>query len=630
MKKRIIAIICFLLMATISLNFIGCDLGSDKKGGKKRSDREEDRPGDPVLNEEAINAFHEFLDANHFVEGMSQSEFIDLMSQYRYEGASIDDIIVGEHYDGPYGGGYQASCDVFGYSNDYAESEDGTFANYRNSLSASVQLEGLNLPSNIKFGDSLESVMQKLGTSFDVKKDFKGDYDDPTSMTLYNLGGVSLKIKNCLLGAEESGKPLYDYELTYLEEYSVTRADGRLAVVTRSVKLSFKDEDELGNVNISVNERILLEHNVSDNSAVVTDFAIRLFAASNETDKNTLISPLSVLCALAMTANGAEGQTLEEMESVLGMSIEDYNIYLYAYMNSLPQGAKYKLNLANSIWFKNDESLSVNSDFLQTNSDFYGADIRKESFDESTVRNINNWVSNRTDGMITQLLDKIPTDAVMYLINALAFDAEWAVKYDENDVYLGEFTNEDGAVTDVEMMRGDDGLYIEDELATGFIKYYSGHKYAFVALLPDERISVEDYIATLNGERLQSILSNGRDDVLLITSMPKFSVEYDIEMSEILCGMGMPTAFSSGLADFSGIGTSDIGNIYINRVIHKTFIEVAEQGTRAGAVTAVEMNAEGMSPEEVKNVHLDRPFIYMLIDCENNIPFFIGTLMDIE
>lgn len=630
MKKRVIAVICIILMAAISVNLIGCDLGSSKKSGKKRSDGGKEGGDDPVLNEEAINAFHDFLDAAHFVEGMSQSEFINQMSRYRYEGSSINEIIEGMHYDGPYGGGYQASCDGFGYSNDYIASEDGTFANYKNSLSTRVQLEGLTLPNGINFSDSLGAVMQKLGTPFDIKKDFRADYDDASSMTLYNVGGVSLKITNCLLGAGESGKPLYDYELTYLEEYSVTRADGRLAVVTRCARLSFTDENKLGQVNISVNERILLAHSAADNSTVVTDFAIRLFKYSNEAEKNTLISPISVLCALAMTANGAEGDTREEMESVLGMSIDDYNIYLYAYLNSLPQGAKYKLNLANSIWFKDDASLSVNSDFLQINKDFYGADIRKESFDERTVNNINNWVSNRTDGMITQLLDKIPTDAVMYLINALAFDAEWAVKYDENDVYIGEFTNEDGAVTEVEMMRGDDGLYIEDELATGFIKYYSGHKYAFVALLPDEGTSVEDYIETLDGERLQSMLANGRDDVLLITSMPKFSVEYDVEMSEILSEMGMPTAFSSGMADFSGLGTSDIGNIYISSVIHKTFIEIAEQGTRAGAVTSVEMNEEGMAPEEVKNVHLDRPFVYMLIDCENNIPFFIGALMDVE
>lgn len=360
-----------------------------------------------------------------------------------------------------------------------------------------------------------------------------------------------------------------------------------------------------------------------------TDFAIRLFKASNEDGKNTLISPLSVLCALSMTANGAVGETLEEMESVLGMSAADYNVFLNSYVRSLPQGEKYKLSLANSIWFKDDGLFEIKGEFLQTNADYFGADIYKAAFDSQTLYDINSWVNRETDGMIDKVLNTIPKEAVMYLINALAFEAEWEEKYTKNDVYDGEFTREDGEVIDVKMMRGEDGYYLEDEDATGFIKYYSGRKYAFVALLPNEGISLSDYVDSLDGERLQSLLENKRYDVLLFSSMPKFTVEYDVEMSEILSGMGMPTAFSLA-ADFSGIGQYNGLDLYINRVIHKTFIEVAEQGTRAGAVTVVEMYPESAAPGEIKNVVLDRPFVYMLIDCENNIPFFIGTLMDVD
>ena len=115
--------------------------------------------------------------------------------------------------------------------------------------------------------------------------------------------------------------------------------------------------------------------NLSGNNADMTDFAVRLFKATNESDKNTLISPLSVLCALSMTTNGADGQTLGQMETVLGMSTDELNPYLYGYINSLPQGDKYKLNVANSIWFTEDKQFTVNQDFLQTNADYYGADI---------------------------------------------------------------------------------------------------------------------------------------------------------------------------------------------------------------------------------------------------------------
>lgn len=363
----------------------------------------------------------------------------------------------------------------------------------------------------------------------------------------------------------------------------------------------------------------------------VTDFAIRLIKASEENGKNNLISPLSVLCALAMTANGAEKETLEQMETVLGMTVEELNLYIYSYMNSLPQDEKNKLSLANSIWFTEDERLSVNQDFLQTNADYYGADVYKTPFNNQTCKDINNRVKQKTDGMITDLLDEIPSDAVMYLVNALAFEGEWNEIYEKNQVSSGDFTKEDGTKQNVEFMYCTEGNYLEDENATGFIKYYKGAKYAFVAMLPKEGVSVSDYIDSLDGKAINDLLSNP-EHTAVHTSIPKFETEYDVEMAEILAEMGMPKAFSPREAAFEGLGTSTSGNIYINRVLHKTFISVGEKGTKAGAATAVEMvdKSAVIEPEEPKEVYLDRPFVYMLMDCENNIPFFIGTMMDIE
>ena len=369
---------------------------------------------------------------------------------------------------------------------------------------------------------------------------------------------------------------------------------------------------------------------LSSQNADVTDFAIRLFKASEESGKNTLISPLSVLCALAMTANGAEEETLQQMEEVLGMTTEDLNLYLYSYMKNLPQGDKYKLSLANSIWFTDDERFTVNQDFLQTNADYYGADIYKAPFDNQTVKDINNWVNEKTDEMIPEVLDKIPQDAIMYLINALAFEAEWSAIYEKHQVKDGEFTKEDGTKQDAEFMYSTEGTYLADENATGFMKYYKGGKYAFVAMLPNEGVSVSEYIASLDGKSLNALLANPQYETVY-TLMPKFETEYAVEMAEILKGMGMTDAFDMYDADFGGIGTSTDGNIHITRVLHKTFISVGEKGTKAGAVTVVEAgDGAAMEPEEPKEVYLDRPFVYMLIDCENNIPFFIGTMMDVN
>ena len=360
-----------------------------------------------------------------------------------------------------------------------------------------------------------------------------------------------------------------------------------------------------------------------------SDFAVRLFKESAKTGENTLISPLSLMCALAMTANGADGKTLEQMEAALGMSKSQLNSYLYTYVNSLPQGDKYKLNIANSIWFTEDQRFEVNPDFLQVNADYYGADVYKAPFDSQTLRDINNWVKKETDGMIPKVLRDIPPEAVMYLVNALAFEAEWSEIYEDHQVRDGKFTKEDGTVQNVEMMYASEGKYLNDGLAQGFIKYYSGRKYAFAALLPNEGVSISDYISSLDGRALNSLLESA-ENRRVKTAIPKFETEYEAQMSDTLIALGMTDAFDIDVADFKNLGTSKEGNIFINRVIHKTYIKVGERGTKAGAVTVVEMNdtASADSPDEIKVVYLDRPFLYMLIDCENNVPFFIGALTD--
>ena len=367
-------------------------------------------------------------------------------------------------------------------------------------------------------------------------------------------------------------------------------------------------------------------------AAAAADFGVRLFKTSMEEGKNTLISPLSVLYALAMTANGADGETLTQMEKVLGMDVDKLNSYMLAYLDLQPESKDYKMSLANSIWFKDDPNFAVEQSFLQTNADYYGAGAYKAAFDEGTRNDINNWVKEHTDGMIPEIIDEIPDEAIMYLVNALAFDAKWADEYEEHQIREGRFTMEDGTRQDVDMMHSEEYTYLEDDLATGFIKYYKDRKYAFVAMLPNEGVTVSQYVDSLTGEHMRELLNNPQD-LTVFASIPKFETEYDIEMSEVLQEMGMTDAFDWQVADFSRLGTYNVDgmNICINRVLHKTFISVTEQGTRAGAATAVEMVAEGAAEIiEYKEVVLDRPFVYMLIDCETNLPFFIGTMMNVN
>lgn len=364
-----------------------------------------------------------------------------------------------------------------------------------------------------------------------------------------------------------------------------------------------------------------------ESAGKAADFAVRLFRQSNENGKNTLVSPLSVLAVLSMTANGAAGETKAEMEKVLGMDVGELNVFFRSYMNTLGKDEKNKLSLANSIWFKADDNFSVRRDFLQTNADYYGAGAYKAPFDKSTLNDINDWVNDRTDGMIPEVLDAIPENAIMYLINALAFDAEWEEIYTkENQIREGQFTLEDGTEQTVELMHSTEAAYLEDGNATGFIKYYAGRRYAFAALLPNEGVTVSDYVGSLDGKALRDMLSSP-EEVSVDVMLPKFETEYNTEMSDVLIRMGMPTAFDGSGADFSLIGSYRDANIFISRVIHKTFVSVGEKGTRAGAATVVEMAKNGGAFTE-KSVILDRPFVYMLIDTETNIPFFIGTMMN--
>lgn len=348
-------------------------------------------------------------------------------------------------------------------------------------------------------------------------------------------------------------------------------------------------------------------------------------------DPNVLISPLSIQLALAMTANGAKGDTKTEMETLLGgeISLEELNEYLYTYVNNLPSEEDYKLEIANSIWFRDEENrLTVEESFLQTNADYYGAQAYKSAFDDQTVEDINNWVDQHTDGMIDEIIDVIPYEAVMYLINALVFDAEWQNVYNAEDIHDGTFTSLSGEERTVSMMHSEEYTYLDDGDATGFIKSYKDGRYCFVALLPNEDVDIYEYIRGLTGEELLNTLNNRQSSSVLVT-MPKFSYEYELEMKGVLKALGMPTAFDRDTADFSALGQSTQGNLYITSVLHKTFISVDELGTKAGAVTMVEMSDECAPLYELKVV-LDRPFVYMIIDNETNLPIFMGTVTDLH
>lgn len=361
------------------------------------------------------------------------------------------------------------------------------------------------------------------------------------------------------------------------------------------------------------------------------EFGLRLLEKTGVPGENGMIAPVSVLSALGMTMNGAEGETLSQMEDTLGMSREQVNVCINQWMDALETREKGEVHLANAIWFKEDPKLKVKQSFLQTNANYYGADAYESPFDENTVQDINDWVSDRTDHMIENILDEIPEEAVMYLVNALSFEAQWQSVYYDTSVHQGEFTREDGGVESVELMYDEEfTTFLTCDNATGFLRYYEGGEYAFAALLPREGIGLSELLSSLTGESVTQMIQQGQGDVVY-TAIPKFQVQASYELSHGLEALGMTDAFDWRKADFSALGSyeEEGKNICISRVLHKTFISVGEQGTSAGAATVVEMAAEGAAMTEPREVILDRPFLYMIVDMNTCLPLFMGTLYSV-
>lgn len=259
---------------------------------------------------------------------------------------------------------------------------------------------------------------------------------------------------------------------------------------------------------------------------------------------------------------------------------------------------------------------------------FYASELINTVFSQDTKDEINKWIEEHTDYMIKNALDDFSPDVMMVLVNTLVFDAKWEDAYEDDDLVEQIFTREDKREEKVEFMSKCEEIYLCDENTTGFIKYYKDSKYAFVGLLPEEGMSMTDYINSLSGEKIQNLLNN-RSYGDVYTLIPEFTKDYNKELSDVLIDLGMSDAF--GNADFSKF-TEEENGLRIGQVIHQTHIEVNPKGTKAAAATIVEKyeSAAVCEPIPIYRVYLDRPFVYILLDCDQNLPLFIGTVEGIE
>ena len=363
------------------------------------------------------------------------------------------------------------------------------------------------------------------------------------------------------------------------------------------------------------------------------DFSLDLLraCATEEPDENTLVSPLSVLYALSMVENGASGETLAQIEAATGMSADALSSALQSRAVRAADDDS-QLSLANSVWLRDSDGLRVSDDYLDACATNLGAQAYAAPFDDTTADDINGWVSDHTHEMIPSIVEDIPDEAQLYLVNALAFEAPWQDPYNPAFTEPDTFTCEDGTTQDVDMMLSMKSSYLEGELATGFVRPYEGYEYGFVGLLPNEGVTVSDLLASLDGASLQALLEP-RPNTVADVGLPRFTVTYGNELSEELASLGVTDVFDQERADLTRMGTSDNGPLYASAVLHKTFIDVNEEGTSAAATTVVEV-ADGAAAQdespEVKEVILDRPFVYLIVDYATMTPVFIGTVMSVE
>lgn len=358
-------------------------------------------------------------------------------------------------------------------------------------------------------------------------------------------------------------------------------------------------------------------------------------ASKDNGDTNIMISPASIMFAMDLAAAGANGDTLDQINGLFTSDGDPLEQQAFAsdMMDKINDSDKVEFSCANAIW--NNSSIlgdKVSSDYIDYVEDTFNAEIKAGAFDDSTVDEINEWVSDNTDGMIDEIIGNLNPTTAAVLVNAIAFEGEWAEQYEDYQVSDGKFNLVSGKTQDATFLSSTESAYFETDKATGFMKYYEGGQYAFIAILPtDDSISANEFIGDFTGDDYLEFVDSMTYEYDVYTLLPEFESEYEVEMNDILMEMGVELPFIEGEADFSGI-TSD-GGLYISKVLHKTFIEVDRNGTKAAAATAVMLDAGACAPfEEVqyKEVYCDRPFAYAIVDMETMNPIFIGTVNSVS
>ena len=364
-----------------------------------------------------------------------------------------------------------------------------------------------------------------------------------------------------------------------------------------------------------------------------TQFGFNLFndIRKTEQNKNIFISPFSISIALAMTLNGASGETEQAMTNTLqlqGLDSEAINAG-YAGLRQTLQTSDPKviLTIANSLWARQD--VPFKQDFLQRNTQFFGAEVSALDFlDPNTLTTINQWVNTNTNGKITKILDEINPDAVLFLINAIYFKGSWQTEFEPSHTRDGTFHLATGGEKQVPMMRrtGDYSYYenYEENFQAISLPYGDGRISMYI-FLPYRESDLNTFLDGLNTENWENWISEFREQEVFL-SMSKFKLEYEKTLNNPLQSLGMGIAFAPGGADFSQMADLEtLGrNLYIGEVLHKAVVEVNEEGTEAAAVTSIGVRVTSAPPAFIA----DRPFFFAIRDNQTKTVLFMGVVVD--
>jgi serpin B len=368
-------------------------------------------------------------------------------------------------------------------------------------------------------------------------------------------------------------------------------------------------------------------------TAATSRFSLKLYdqILKRRTDnRNTFVSPASVMLALAMTYNGADGTTRQAMARALeieGMSLEETNRAFAELKSALAStDPKIQRKIANSLWAR--KGLALNPAFMERNKQHYGAEIASLDFsDPAAPKIINSWVNKNTEGKIEKIVGEIKPEDVLFLLNAIYFKGQWKVEFKKENTKPDIFRLAGGEQKELPMMS-----------QSGSYSYYKGKDFQLVALpygkggvsmyvfLPDEQTGLERFERDLTPENWDTWMKSFRvtpGDLML----PRFKVEWESGLNDELKALGMAEAFNPR-ANFSQMAKLNSGNsLYISEVMQKALCEVNEEGTVAAAVTSVTVTWTSAQPEPERfSMKVDRPFFFAIRDDVTGVILFMGSV----